>query len=874
MELLERDDALASLRDCMAAATAGGVGRVVLVAGEAGIGKTSLLRELSKSLAPDSVWWGSCDALGIPNPLAPLHDIARSVDVSFAPLLDGAIKVSTIFGEIVRELQSAGPVLMVIEDAHWADESTLDLIRFLGRRIDRTQAVLAVTFRQDELPAAHPLRTVIGDLPATLTTRIDLPRLSPDAVTTLAHGALRSAVGVHAATGGNPFFVTELLRHGSAEVPQSVNDLVLARFARLGPKAREVVQLVAIVPGRAERWLVDEMLAPVAADIEACIDGGLLVVDGAWLRFRHELARVAIEKAMSPPVAEALHASALDVLVNYHGTRAANAARLAHHATHARSRSAVLAYVPAAAAEARDRGAHREAAAHYRTALEYRDSMTTEEAVGLLEAYAAESQASHRLCAAVEAREEIARLLDGTDDIPRQAHNLSQLALNLSASLRNADADPTSRRAIALMESIPPRSGLAHAYRAEAQVRLLNRDCRESIEWGEKAITLAARQGDHAVLAAALSTLGTALLFIDYYRGVETAERGIELALAHGHGNIAASAYCKLGSASVEIFHLRSAERHLQAAIRFSVQNGIHFYGDNALAWLAVCHLHLGRWDEAEVHATEAMEAASEPSLARLAALCALGRLRVRRGDTNCDAMLEEAAALAFPTGTLQRVAPVRELLAECAWHRGEPARALSEASAALELARRHKHAWHVGELSYWMWRAGGQGAPAAECAEPYRLQIAGQWNEAARAWAKLDCPYEQARALAEGTSEARVEALAIFERLGARPAAEAVRRELRESGVRGVPRGPRPSTQRNPRGLTAREWEILELLCQGLRNSEIAEQLFRSVRTVEHHVDAILGKLGAKSRAEVASIVAREGLLGSKLGNARVQTG
>jgi len=236
--------------------------------------------------------------------------------------------------------------------------------------------------------------------------------------------------------------------------------------------------------------------------------------------------------------------------------------------------------------------------------------------------------------------------------------------------------------------------------------------------------------------------------------------------------------------------------------------------------------------------------------------------------------MLEEAAALAFPTGTLQRVAPVRELLAECAWQRGDTERTLSEASAALELARRHKHPWHVGELSYWMWRAGGHGAPLSECAEPYRLQIAGKWNEAARAWAKLECPYEQARALADGNAEARIEALAIFERLGAKPAAERLRRDLRDAGVRGVPRGPRPSTQRNPRGLTTREWEVLELLCQGLKNSEIAEQLFRSVRTVEHHVDSILGKLEAKSRSEVAAIAAREGLLATKMGSARVQTG
>ena len=228
MELLERDDAVERLRACVAAAEEG-VGRVVLVAGEAGIGKTSLMREVAKGRAPRPVWWESCDALQVPNPLAPLHDIARSANARFAPLLDGAVKASVLFGEVMRELQALGPVLIVVEDAHWADDSTLDFIRFLGRRIDRTQVVLAVTFRQDELPAAHPLRTVIGDLPATLTTRIDLAPLSPEAV---------------------------------AE---------LARFARLAAKARAVVQLAAIVPGRVERWLVDEMLAPEAADIEAGI---------------------------------------------------------------------------------------------------------------------------------------------------------------------------------------------------------------------------------------------------------------------------------------------------------------------------------------------------------------------------------------------------------------------------------------------------------------------------------------------------------------------------------------------------------------------------------------------------------------------------
>jgi ATP/maltotriose-dependent transcriptional regulator MalT len=865
MDLIERDAQLAQLRACVSAA-AGGAGGVALVAGEAGIGKTTLVREFADSCKEFALWWGSCDALQTPNPLAPLHDIARSSNARFRTLLDRHVKGSALFGEVIRELQDLGPTLVVIEDAHWADESTLDLIRFLGRRIDRTHAVLVVTFREDEVSAAHPLRTVIGDLPLSLTTRIALQPLSEDAVETLAQRALRSPTGLHSATGGNPFFLTELLRHGSVDLPQSIQDLVLARFARLAPKPREIVQLAAIVPAKVERWLVNELLLPSADDLEACLDSGLLLVDENSLFFRHELARVSIEKAISLPVAESLHARAYQALVS-RDEQSEYGARIVHHATHANARDAVLMFAPAAAREACERGAHREAAAHYSTALRFAEGLPIAEHVALLEAHAVESQAVHRLCDAIESREKVARLLEGKQSVPAQARNLSQLALDFVLSLENVKADASSRRAIELLEKLPPSVELANAYRVEAQLRMLHRDCRESVEWGEKAIALAERFGDKPVLAAAYATVGAALLFIDYPAGIDRLQRALDIALKHGLDYIAANSYSNLGSASGELFRLREAERHLQTAIQFATTKEIDFYRTYAFAWLSLCDLYLGRWDEAETHAAEALGGATEVSTARLMAICAIGRVRVRRGGAGAEALLDEAASLAFSTGTLQRVAPVRAARAEAAFQRGDHARVIAEAGAALELARRHSHPWHVGELSYWLWREGAAAAPLAECAEPYALQMAGKWREAAAAWGRLECPYEQARALADGNDEAKREALAIFERLGARPAADALRKGLREAGVRGLPRGPRASTQRNPRGLTAREIEILELLCMGLKNSEIAERLFRSVRTVEHHVDSILGKLEAKSRSEVPVIVHRDKLLAPRMG-------
>jgi DNA-binding CsgD family transcriptional regulator len=141
-----------------------------------------------------------------------------------------------------------------------------------------------------------------------------------------------------------------------------------------------------------------------------------------------------------------------------------------------------------------------------------------------------------------------------------------------------------------------------------------------------------------------------------------------------------------------------------------------------------------------------------------------------------------------------------------------------------------------------------------------------GDWRAAADAWEQLGCPYEQALALLDGDGAAQREALAIFERLGARPAAEITLGRLRQAGARGLPRGPRPATRANPLGLTPRQLEILLLVASGLRNGEIAERLSTTPKTVEHHITDILAKLNARSRVEAVSVAAASGLLSGVL--------
>ena len=848
-QLLERDEALATLQSRWQAAGAGR-GHMVWLTGEAGIGKTSLLRALASSVGTARLWWGACDALQTPHPLAPLHDMARDAQPGWRPLLADSAARAALFEAVLEDLRSSRtPTLLVFEDLHWADDATLDLLLFLGRRVMRAPCLILGSFRDDEIGLAHPLRRVLAGLPPDCSSRLVLNRLTPSAVDALARRAMRAPEGLHAATQGNPFFVTELLRQGGERaVPASVQDLVLARLARLSPSARDIVRLAAIVPARVEGELVEALLRPDAAALEECLDSGLLASSEGSLAFRHELARVAVEEAMPLMQRVSLHAAMLAALESWPGV---SLARRVHHALHARDAKAVQRLAPQAAELACARGAHREAAAQFRLALDF--AADDEQRSVWLNSYATECQLTDQLDEATAARQQLGNLLRAAGDVEGQAANLSQLALVHVLALRNAEAEVASRAALALAEQLPSGPKRAACYRVEAQLRMLNRDCEAAVERAEQAIAMAREHDCREVLAAATGTLGTALTFLDYEAGCAKLQEALQLAQADGLHLIAANSYSNLGSASGEVMRLPEAHAYLLAAVAFAREHEIDFYHHYALAWLALCELHLGRCDEAAAHAHEALRQASKRSTSRVMALVALGRLRARRGDSGAMELLDEALELAQASGTLQRVAPVRAARAEAAWLAGDPARAAAEARAALPLARQHRHGWFVGELLSWL--------PTSElvrvepCAEPHALLLQGDWRAAAARWEALACPYEQARALSHGDPPAQREALERFEAMGAQAAARVLRSRLQAAGERDLPPGKRASTRSNPHQLTTREIETLTLLCQGLRNAEIAERLSRSVRTVDHHLAAIYGKLGVAGRGEAMEI-------------------
>jgi predicted ATPase len=382
--LLERSGQLSALGGALAAVAASGPGRIVLVAGEAGVGKTALLRRFCAGVNGSArVLWAGCDPLFTPRPLGPVADLAGVLGGAVAACAGDGARPYDVALALLRELE-AGPSVLVLEDVHWADEATLDVIRLAGRRVGDVPALLVLSYRDDELERSHPLRIVLGDLPGSdRLTRLELAGLSPQAVAELAGPAGVDAGELHRRTAGNPFFVTEVLAAGTGLVPRSVEDAVLARAARLGGPAREVLDAAAVVPGAAELWLL-EALAPAAA-LDECLGSGMVVLGGGRVAFRHEIARQVVEESLPPGRRAGLHRAALAALA---GQADPDLARLAHHAEAAGDADAVLRFAPAAAERAAAAGARREAAGLYARALRFADALEPAGRAGLLERFA------------------------------------------------------------------------------------------------------------------------------------------------------------------------------------------------------------------------------------------------------------------------------------------------------------------------------------------------------------------------------------------------------------------------------------------------------------------------------------------------------
>ena len=872
MQLLERELYIEEL-NCLLERIPSVGGCVALISGEAGIGKTSLLREFAAVQNKAAcVLWGGCEALFTPHPLAPLQDISRQIGGDFPKTICAAPNRHEIFNATLDQFaRLPAPSVVVIEDAHWADDATLDLIKFLGRRLARLGVMLMVSYRDDEVNDKHPLRSVIGDLPPASLCRVRLRPLSEGAVGLLAVAAGRSPAGLHEVTGGNPFFVTEVLAASEDKVPSTVRDAVIARLARLSEEARSVAHLVSIVPSHAERWLIDGMIGPSGEVMQECLNAGMVAHRDCSLGFRHEIARRAVEDSMSLPERQDLHGGVLAMLLKQREGKVA-IGRLVHHADNAADSAAVLRFAPMAAERAAALGAHRDAAGHLSTALRHAAllgvSFADEERALLFERLSYECYLTDEMADASTAREKALAVWRSLGSRRKEGDALRWFSRLSLFNGRKAAAEGYASEAVTVLEQLPPGRELAMAYSNCAQLHMLAENVAASLEWGRKALELAIRLGETEIEVHALTNIGTAKLVGEDPVGREDLERALATALNGGFEEHAARAFTNLGTMSFRHHEFAAAAEYLKAGIAYCDEHNLDSWIRYMTAYRSQISMALGHWDDALRDAQTVIRHPRVAPVSKIPALATLGRIRARRGDPEFESppamrALAEGYRLAVPTIEMQRLVQVLAARAEAAWLRGGDAtEVLADVERPTSIGLKHANSWIQGELAFWLWRHGRLDTVPAKVARPFALQMAGDWQGAAQAWEEIGCSYEQAMALADSDREGPLRtALEIFERMDAVPMAAIVRRKLRASGVRSIPRGAQERTRQNPCGMTNRQLRVLGLLVEGRRNADIARRLFVAEKTVDHHVSAVLAKLGVRSRGEAVAAANKLGL-------------
>ncbi len=859
--LLEREAPLSQLNALARRVVRGGSGEVVLLRGEAGVGKTALLARFADQLEPRlRVLRGWCDPLGAPRPLGPLTDALSGLDAAAGAALAAAVDsgdTAKIYRQLLAALGDGGRWVWVIEDAHWGDGATLDLVRFLARRVSALRLLLVISFRDDELASNHPLAVTLGDLAnCAKVSRIELAALSFSAVATLAAGSGVNAAQLYHVSNGNPFFVTEVLAAGPdalsrKALPRSISEAVCGRLARLSAKGREVAHAVAVCGPRADVALLERMCPEARTALHECLGAGVLIADGALVGFRHELARRATRAQIADFDRIELHRRALTALAELpHDSNIL--AALAFHADEAGENNAAVRFGIAAAERAASLRANREAASLYALALRHAVGGPDDERVVWLERHAFACYLSGQAEPAVASLREAIMLRRKLADHLAEGDDLRWLSRLLQPLGRAAEAIDAAHASLRLLERLGPSAQLAWSLINMAHISALSLDpaCADYAaranalgrELQDPAVDIRAR-GYTALTAVFSSGTGWDELEMVWREALSTP--GLE---EHA-GVLGVLIYWY----AVLRCELSRAEGYLADALRFCDDRDLGMFSSLLNAAATLADLHRGEWDRA---AGDAEQILTQPELSpqhRVLPLVTLTLLRARRGQPPVAPLADGADNGAQP-GELVHLGVVWAARAEVAWLAGDDARAIAEARAGMTAAHEHADPWLLGSLRRWIHLAGGSiDARRDGALTPFDLEIAGQWQSAAQEWTDRGCCYDAALAELGGDVSAVKSALETFRRLGAKAAARRAQQRLGVLRER-APRTRQADKASDPHALTGRQRQVFDLLAAGLSNPEIAAELHISPKTVGHHVEAILAKLGVQNRTHAVA--------------------
>ncbi len=844
MELLERESHLAELDDFANDAAAGN-GRFVVVTGEAGIGKTALVDAFRES-RPDLRWiCSACDGGFTPRPFGPLHEIATAVGGRLRQLCVSDGDRNELFAEFADLLATSDePVGIVVEDLHWADEASLDWLANVARRVADTSAIVIVTYRDAEPGADDVLSIMMGRIASySATRRVSLAPLTLESVQSLSDG--RDAEQVHAVTGGNPFFVTQVLADTSGQVPPSVADVIRARVLRHSGPAQRILAGAAVVGRPASPALLASITGVAVLAVDECLVSGTLVASGPLVGFQHELTRLAVERAIPAFQAMELHRMSLVALER----DGADSAELAHHAVACGDVDAILRHAPSAGRAAAEASSHREAIIQFKRALEHSERLSAVDHFELEDAVAASLSTRDQWEEAESHCEQAILLQRGLND----PIALSRCLRTYAACLRRLCRSEASRTAT--LESFELMRNAEDS--AEKALSLYDYANSEEVPLDERRVLvdecrrIGKQLADDAIVARAL--LGQAFTDSDFgFIDFSLVERALKASLSADDAGLAACCYENLYASSVDQLRLDASPAVFDEGMAYCMDREQHTYSVCLRGARVTELIRRGLNKEAIELALATMEETISPA-GRMSLGIGLSVACFRAGRPEARRWLDETWDLALGHDETFWLIQVATAAAQGAWLTGDAA-LVTERVFDIQRRGQERDPWRNGELCAWLSRLGYPVAPGRELPLPFSLELAGDHLGAATSWRELGCPFEQAVALTwTGESDSIRRAFEIFTELGSVPAAANVRRLLADRGERVAVRRPRGTTLAHPAGLTAREAEVLDLLTDGLTNADIAERLFLSTRTVDHHVSAVLGKLGVSTRGEAA---------------------
>jgi DNA-binding CsgD family transcriptional regulator/tetratricopeptide (TPR) repeat protein len=522
----------------------------------------------------------------------------------------------------------------------------------------------------------------------------------------------------------------------------------------------------------------------------------------------------------------------------------------------------VLRFAPAAAEQAARAGSYREAAAQYERALRFSGNLGPGERAALLEGRSRACYLADDQLEAIDVIREAIRCRQEQGAPVQEARALTELADYLSCRGFLRESQDTVERASQLVSGHPEQR--EHAYVLDAAGRFgKDGDPAARIELARKAVVIAERFGDEHVAGHARVTLGGATAELDLDTGLPLLEEAAEIARRSGEAEVVARALNYMGYVCAAQYRYELADAYYDAGLRHCAQHTSDLWRINILALSALSFLAQARFDDATRQALAILDDPRESPWPHHTALVVLGLVRARRGDPGAREALAETATVDLQPEEFHAIVDRAAAEAEIAWLEGKPEDVGAATDGTVEAAVERGDAEAIARLAFWRRLAGTGtgGRPGGD--GPYVMALAGNWDAAAAEWSRRGEPYEAALALSlTGDVDAMRRAHTALLQIGARPLAAMVARELRGKGVRDVPRGPHAATKANEAELTRRELEVLGLVAEGLRNADIAERLFLSPRTVDHHVSAIRRKLGARTRGEAVAAAGRLGLL------------